>query len=280
MNELTTFTNEEFGSVRTVTIDDEPWFSGKDVALALEYSNPQKAIRDHVDDDDRKVNDLFTVNGTALTLINESGLYCLIFSSKLPGAKRFKRWVTSEVLPALRKTGRYETQRAMPEREITKDDYLKAAQIVATCRNERLPYVFDFLKQAGITTQTVRDLLLCAHRVQKETGDLAAIQDFAERPVPDDWAKWPIAERRAYWRGEITTTTDGQDLRLVERDRICAREIWSELLGRNPNDLRSTDTRAINAILEHLKGWERNPNPLWFGPYNQQRGYLRIRDID
>ena len=103
-----TFINEEFGEIRTVLIDGVIWFVGKDVATALGYSNPQKAIRDHVDDEDKMVNESFTLGqGSAPTLINESGLYSLIFSSKLPSAKKFKRWVTSEVLPSIRKTGNY-----------------------------------------------------------------------------------------------------------------------------------------------------------------------------
>ena len=105
MNDLQLFNNPEFGAVRAVEVDGEPWFVGKDVSLALGYTNPQKAIRDHVDAEDRTVNDSFTVNGTAITLINESGLYSLVLSSKLPGAKKFKRWVTAEVLPTIRKTG-------------------------------------------------------------------------------------------------------------------------------------------------------------------------------
>lgn len=107
MNDLKIFENKEFGEIRTVNIDGEPWFVGKDVAAALGYNNPQKAIRDHVDDEDVTVNKTFTVNGTMATLINESGLYSLVISSKLPNAKRFKRWVTSEVLPSIRKNGGY-----------------------------------------------------------------------------------------------------------------------------------------------------------------------------
>lgn len=107
--QLRMFTNEEFGKVRTVIINGEVWFVGKDVAEALGYSNPQKALRDHVDSDDRTVNESFTVNGTAVILINESGLYSLIMLSKLLSAKKFKRWVTSEVLPSLRKYGYYYT---------------------------------------------------------------------------------------------------------------------------------------------------------------------------
>ena len=107
MNELTVFQNQEFGRLRTAEIDGEGWLVGKDVARALGYTNPQKAIRDHIDDEDRTVNETFTVNGTPITLINESGLYSLVLSSKLPGAKRFKHWVTSEVLPSIRKHGGY-----------------------------------------------------------------------------------------------------------------------------------------------------------------------------
>ena len=150
--EMQVFTNPDFGDIRTVTIDNEPWFVGRDVARALGYANPLKAVRDHIDEEDRTVNESFTVNGTALTLINESGLYSLILSSKLPAAKKFKRWVTAEVLPTLRKTGRYNivtTPAVTEQRALTTDDYLKAAQIVASCRNERLPYVMHYLECGG-----------------------------------------------------------------------------------------------------------------------------------
>ena len=109
MNELQIFNSEEFGENRTVTMDNEPWFVGKDVATALGYSNPQKAVRDHISEEDRGVNEMDTPSGRQnLAVINESGLYALIFGSKLESAKRFKHWVTSEVLPAIRKTGSYQ----------------------------------------------------------------------------------------------------------------------------------------------------------------------------
>lgn len=110
MNELQIFNSEEFGEIRTVNINGEPWLAGKDVAVALGYTNPQKAIRDHVLNEDRTVNESFTVNGTKVILINESGLYALIFGSKLGSAQRFKRWVTNEVLPTIRKTGGYQVK--------------------------------------------------------------------------------------------------------------------------------------------------------------------------
>lgn len=106
-NRMQVFKNSEFGEIRTLEINDEPYFVGKDVAEALGYSNPQKALRDHIDREDKTLNESFTVNGTQGILINESGLYSLILSSKLDSAKRFKRWVTSEVLPSIRKTGGY-----------------------------------------------------------------------------------------------------------------------------------------------------------------------------
>lgn len=99
--------NFEKNEVRTFLINDEPYFVGKDVASVLGYSNTPKAIRDHVDEEDKTQNESFTVNGTALMLINESGLYSLILKSKMPNARKFKRWVTSEVLPTIRKTGSY-----------------------------------------------------------------------------------------------------------------------------------------------------------------------------
>lgn len=107
MNELRIFENSEFGSVRTLLLNGEPWFVGKDVAGALGYTNPQKAVRDHVDEEDKTVNTAFTVNGTAPILINETGMYSLILGSRLQNAKKFKRWVTSDVLPSIRKTGSY-----------------------------------------------------------------------------------------------------------------------------------------------------------------------------
>ena len=111
MNELQIFKHEEFGEVRTVTIDNEPWFVGKDVAMALGYQNASKALADHVEECDKLNNEsLSSLGQRGGWLINESGLYALIYGSKLESAKRFKYWVTSEVLPAIRKTGGYRMQ--------------------------------------------------------------------------------------------------------------------------------------------------------------------------
>ena len=108
MNNIKIFENPEFGKVRTIVIDDEPWFVGKDVAEILGYSQPSVAISKKVDDDDKGISKMETPGGEQNTIIvNESGLYSLILSSKLPTAKKFKHWVTSEVLPSIRKTGSY-----------------------------------------------------------------------------------------------------------------------------------------------------------------------------
>ena len=110
MNELQIFQNEEFGNVRSLVIDNEPWFVGKDVAEALGYKNVRDSLARHIDSDDKRdgvvIHDSMGREQKPI-IINESGLYSLILSSKLPNAKKFKRWVTSEVLPTLRKTGSY-----------------------------------------------------------------------------------------------------------------------------------------------------------------------------
>ena len=106
MSELQVFSNAEFGSVRSLVVNGEPYFVGKDVTDILGYSNSRKAIGDHVDEEDKGVTKCDTLGGVQdMVIINESGLYSLILSSKLLSAKRFKRWVTSEVLPAIRKHG-------------------------------------------------------------------------------------------------------------------------------------------------------------------------------
>lgn len=129
MSELQVFQNAEFGSVRTATIDGEPYFVGKDVATILGYSNPRDAISKHVDDEDKGVAKCDTLGGRQeILFINESGLYSLILRSQLPAAKRFKRWVTSKVLPAIRRHGMYATEEliANPDLAIAAFQALKA----------------------------------------------------------------------------------------------------------------------------------------------------------
>ncbi len=113
-NEIMLFEHDEFGKVRTLVIDGEPWFVAKDITDILKYSNSRKAVIDHVDDEDKGVTKCYTLGGMQdLTVINESGLYCLVLSSKMPEAKKFRRWVSTEVLPSLRKHGAYFTPEAL-----------------------------------------------------------------------------------------------------------------------------------------------------------------------
>ncbi len=128
--ELQIYNNEEFGSVRTALLNGTPFFVGKDVADILGYSNPQRALRDHVDEEDKTLNDSFTVNGTKGILINEYGLYSLIFRSQMPKARQFKRWVTSEILPAIRKHGIYAEDELIPNPDL-------AIAVFTTLKEER-----------------------------------------------------------------------------------------------------------------------------------------------
>ena len=108
MKELQLFNNKEFGEIRALKINNEAWFVGRDIATVLGYSNPPKAVRTHVDEEDKGVNEMDTPGGKQkIIVINESGLYSLILNSKLPNAKKFKKWVTHEVLPQIRQTGGY-----------------------------------------------------------------------------------------------------------------------------------------------------------------------------
>ena len=124
MNDIMIFNNPEFGQIRTVEVGGEPWLVGKDVAVALGYSNTRDALERHVDAEDKNtvVNPDGNRGNPNMTIINESGLYSLVLSSKLPGAKKFKRWVTSEVLPSIRKHGAYITPDTL-ERLITSPDF-------------------------------------------------------------------------------------------------------------------------------------------------------------
>lgn len=112
MNNIQIFNNTEFGEIRTLLIDGEPWFVGRDIALKLGYQKPQNAIRDNVDEGDARKQGIQDNNNhiQQMVVVNEAGMYSLIFGSKLPSAKKFKKWVTSEVLPTIRKTGSYGKQ--------------------------------------------------------------------------------------------------------------------------------------------------------------------------
>lgn len=160
MTDIQVYTHNELGSIRVLDIDGEPWFVGKDLTTALGYFNSRDAISKRVDVEDKKngvaIHDSMGRNQNVVA-INESGMYSLILSSKLPSAKKFKRWVTSEVLPAIRKTGIYSVAGVLtpsddpivPMRTLTPDDYLSAARLIAGCKQDRLPVIISLLQKGG-----------------------------------------------------------------------------------------------------------------------------------
>lgn len=173
------FKNAEFGQIRTCMVNGETYFVGKDVASALGYMNDSKAIRDHVDEEDKRFGVQFvTPKGIRqATVINESGLYALILSSKLDSARRFKRWVTSEVLPAIRQNGRYELEQH--NRQLTNRNAL-----LEEINAQQKPFT-DYARTILSSTQTVTitqiaqdygftairfNELLCDLRIQHKVG--------------------------------------------------------------------------------------------------------------
>ena len=157
------FENNEFGAIRTMSNEQgEPLFCAKDVAVALGYSNPQKAIRDHVETEDRTVNKSFTVNGTQAILINESGLYSLIMGSKLESARRFKHWVTAEVLPAIRKQGGYMVARPTD----TEESLMARAMQVMRGALDRLGTELAQLRPRAAYADHVLDSISCLTTTQ------------------------------------------------------------------------------------------------------------------
>ena len=181
-NAVQVFENAEFGRVRTIEVKGSPYFVGKDVAEILGYSNPRDALAKHVDDEDKNtvaIRDGIQGNPN-MTIINESGLYSLILSSKLPTAKKFKRWVTSEVLPAIRRTGSYKSR---------KDDAMQEKRIDIMERNARTRAANILLKIAERT------------RIQeyKEVCNAKAAEMVTGTPI----LPLPVAERRTYSAKEI-----------------------------------------------------------------------------
>jgi prophage antirepressor-like protein len=226
-NEIQIFSNEEFGEIRTLAINDEPWLVGKDVAEILGYANPNEAISDHVDDEDKlnsKTLSSFSANlgQRGGWLINESGLYSLIMSSKLPAAKKFKRWVTSEVLPSIRKNGGYiagqesmtpaelmasallMAQKTLAEREARIADLTVQNQIMQPkaeyfdelCDRETLTGIYETAKELGVAPRKfTADLVKHRYLYRGKKGQLLPCESkndglFVLKETFNNQTKW------------------------------------------------------------------------------------------
>lgn len=192
---LRAFASEEFGSIRSIMIDSDPWFVGKDVAAALGYGDTDQALRKHVDTEDRLTR---RFNGSGqnrlMTVINESGLYALIFGSKLDSAKRFKRWVTSEVLPAIRKTGGYSVQSKGQQRFDLMNQEVLAIQEGQAAMMDKLAALELSRKQDRQALDNV--LFVCKQLSEK-------IQGMNQERQPGSFTPRHNPKGRSEWRSEI-----------------------------------------------------------------------------
>lgn len=245
-SELHVFSNQEFGKVRSLMIDDEPWFVGRDAAKALGYSKPENALITHVDADDTLIQGIIDNMGRTqqTTIINESGLYSLIFSSKLPSAKRFKRWVTSEVLPALRKTGKYEVAPA-PAVEVVPEHHLPQAGTVQAFDSPEFGRVrgllfcgsawfsgLDIVQGMGYSKHSCDCI---RYHVSEENRYIASAREIpalgidrrgsyivSEEGVQElaKGSRYPLAKRFARWiRDEVAPAMRGEQPRLTAPER-------------------------------------------------------------
>ncbi|HDR2414717.1 TPA: phage antirepressor KilAC domain-containing protein [Staphylococcus aureus] len=249
MQELQTFNFEEL-PVRTLTVDNEPYFVGKDVAEILGYSNTRDALSKHVDEDDKEIitsrnTTLENLPNRGLTAVNESGLYSLIFSSKLESAKRFKRWVISDVLPAIRKHGIYATDNVIeqtlkdPDYIITvlteykkeKEQNLLLQQEIGELK-PKADYVDEILKSTGTlaTTQIAADYGISAQKLNKLLHE-ARLQ----RKVNKQWVLYSEHMGKSYTDSDTITIvrSDGREdtvlqTRWTQKGRLKIHEIMTE----------------------------------------------------
>lgn len=219
MNELQIFNSEEFGEIRTVTIDNEPWFVGKDVAEALGYAEPRSAVSKKVEEADRGVAEMETPSGKQnMTIINESGLYALIFGSKLESAKRFKHWVTSEVLPAIRKHGVYAVDELLNDPEMAikaftalKEEREKNKKLQTDVDRMKPKEIFADAVSASQTSILIGDLAKILKQNGINTGQNRLFETLRKDgyPIKQKGSNWNMPTQRAMEMGlfEIKEST-------------------------------------------------------------------------
>ena len=171
---ISIFENPEFGKVRTVVINNEPYFVGKDIVDSLGYTNSRKALSDHVDEEDKGVTKCYTPSGIQnMTIINESGLYSLILGSKLPSAKKFKHWVTNEVLPSIRKSGSYQVMPQKTEREMNIEEAHILENLILLCPVE----TYRQILASHITKKVTGEFLLPLPKLKNQIMTASQIAD-------------------------------------------------------------------------------------------------------
>lgn len=244
MNELQIFKNVEFGEVRTVTIDNEPWFVGKDVAEALGYKNTKDALATHVEDCDKIMGSQNTTPSIKdrmgreqyPTWINESGLYALIFGSKLESAKRFKHWVTSEVLPTLRKTGSYE----MPKKSADKKEKLPSV-------NQMVKNIKGALHDAGVDSKYIAAEVV---RIYSDNGYPVKVPLISDVPVL--WDCTTIAKELGIL-SESGRPHDKAVSAIIQKIPVSEEEIVKTAYSRNGHD--GVTVQYKDSVMSKIKGW-------------------------
>lgn len=217
---LRAFASEEFGSIRSIMIDSDPWFVGKDVAAALGYGDTDQALRKHVDTEDRLTR---RFNGSGqnrlMTVINESGLYALIFGSKLDSAKRFKRWVTSEVLPAIRKTGSYTVKTTGQQRfELMNQEVLAVQKI----QNEMMAKLDAFETARKQDRQAIDNILFVCKQLERKL----------QSTQPGSYTPRQTPKGRSEWRTEVYDLAN-KIVSLTGLTLNCVLHQGYDYLGRN-----------------------------------------------
>ena len=246
MNKLQIFKNTDFGEIRTITIDNEPWFVGKDVAEILGYAKSRNAIATHVDEEDKREAPIQGYPGGTqmMTIINESGLYSLVLSSKMPDAKKFKRWVTSEVLPQIRKTGTYMDLTSLPP-ELQLMNALVQQVNIQAINQQKLQVALDDTKQE---IQDMRDAIVINPKAEwrkevdsilKKIGfkadDYSAIRREAYQALQDRARCKPNVlvtnlKKRAAANGMQKSKVDNINLMDVLENDVRLREIFISIV--------------------------------------------------